>query len=229
VRNEPATRHKIIASLCLCAAAATLAACSSDGDSGGQAGAAGAGAGGPGGQGGQGGALEVGVPIGPCMAVVEQHPIEGAQHLANCSPVAYATNPPSSGNHYGTWAAFKTYAQPVPEGFFVHSLEHGAVVFTYNCADGCPDQVAAAQALIDAAPADPLCEGTSQKARLILTPDPRLDTAFAASAWGWTIKAACFDAEVFGAFLGAHYGQGTEALCNDGTDVFAEGLTAGCP
>jgi hypothetical protein len=163
-----------------------------------------------------------------CNPLVEEHPIEGAMHVAICSPVTYGTNPPSSGNHYPIWADFGTYDMPVPRGFYVHDLEHGAVVFTYNCPSGCDDQVAAAQALLDAHQ-DPLCTTPPPRARIVMTPDPLLDVTFAASAWGWTLRADCFDPVAFGAFLEGHFGQGPEALCIAGEDPFMDpAYTATC-
>ena len=101
----------------------------------------------------------------------------------------------------------------------MHSLEHGAVVLWYNCPEGCADEVAQAQAFIDALPADPLCAGTSARQRAVLVPSPALGSRWAASAWGWTLTASCFDAAVVGDFFTAHYGQGPEALCNAGVVV----------
>jgi hypothetical protein len=171
-------------------------------------------------------------PEGACRAIVQEHPIEGANHVPECSYVSYGTLPPSSGNHYPVWAAFKTYSLPVPEGYWVHDLEHGAIVLTYDCGEaGCAADVAAAQAFIDAYPVDPLCTPLNSGApnRLVMTPDPRLDVRFAASAWGWTLRADCFDPVVFKAFADAHYGQGPEELCNAGEDVVGStGAPASC-
>ena len=61
------------------------------------------------------------------------HPNEGQTHLTLCSTTCYQTNPPSSGNHYPVWPVYKTYDAPVPWGFLVHGLEHGAVIVSYNC------------------------------------------------------------------------------------------------
>ncbi len=167
--------------------------------------------------------------MGPCNAVVEEHPIEGFLHVDVCSPVTYETRPPSSGNHYPVWAAYKSYPAAIPEGFWVHNLEHGAVVFSYNCPGGCASDIAAAQALIDGAPQDPVCDPTAgdPSARFVMTPDPNLDVEFAASAWGWTLRADCFDPGAFGAFVQAHYGNGREVICSDGEDV-STGLPANC-
>jgi hypothetical protein len=152
---------------------------------------------------------------GACTTTVKQHPDEGAQHLTSCLPApTYCTNPPSSGNHYPSWADYMTYDTPVPWGHLVHSLEHGAIVIVYNCPGGCADEVAAAQAMIDALPVDPICTAPTKR-RVILAPDPTLDVRWAASAWTWTIRAPCFDAAAFSAFAGAHYGMGREDLCGE--------------
>jgi hypothetical protein len=150
-----------------------------------------------------------------CSAVIESHPQEGFDHIADChSTPTYGTNPPSSGNHFNTWADFHTYTQPIPWGHLVHSLEHGAIVIVYNCPDGCPDEVAHAQAFIDNLPVDPLCTEPDPR-RVILAPDPMLDVRWAASAWTWTLRATCFHDEAFAAFARDHYGMGREPLCNE--------------
>jgi hypothetical protein len=168
-------------------------------------------------------------PVGKCAAVEEAHPIEGYNHVPVCSPVTYGTEPPSSGNHYPYWAAYRTYTAPVPEGFLVHNLEHGAVALTYDCPNGCAADVAAAQAMLDGLSTDPDCVAQSSpvRRRVLMTPDPKLDVPFAASAWGWTLRAKCFDSAVFEAFLLRHYNQGRENICGDGVDV-SVGLAPGC-
>ncbi len=165
-------------------------------------------------------------PVGPCNAVEQQHPIEGQTHVDVCSHIDYQTRPPSSGDHYPIWAAYRSYPDAIPEGFWVHDLEHGAVVFSYNCTN-CADQIAAAQALIDAQPDDPLCTPVGLHNRFVMTPDPHLDVPFAASTWGWTLRADCFDAAAFGDFVKKHYGQGREPVCGQGQDV-STGLAPGC-
>jgi hypothetical protein len=160
------------------------------------------------------------VDAGDCHAIAEAHPIEGFLHLNLCDPTAYQTNPPSSGNHYPIWAAYQTYTTTFRPGFWVHNLEHGAVVITYNCPGGCASEVAAAQAFIDSLPAD--CVAPPR--RVILLPNPDLDRRWAASAWGYTLKAGCFDRPAFAQFVADHYGHGLEAVCGDGLDP-----TGACP
>jgi hypothetical protein len=164
-------------------------------------------------------------PPGTCAPVVESHPIEGANHMPVCSPLTFGSNPPSSGNHYAIWAAYQTYDRAIARGFWVHSLEHGAVVITYNCPGGCADEVTAAKAFIDSLPSD--CGSTPR--RIILTPDPELDVRFAASAWGYTLRANCFDREAFSAFHDAHYDHGPESICGGGVDPTDMCGTSACP
>jgi hypothetical protein len=149
-----------------------------------------------------------------CTALIEQHPEEGFQHISCTSATNYMTQPPSSGNHFGCWPEYRTYDVPVPWGNLVHALEHGAVEIVYNCGSaGCPDEVARAQAFIDALPPDPIC---ATGRRMILAPDPTLPVRWAATAWTWTLRADCFDETAFGQFNADHYGNGREATCSPG-------------
>jgi len=196
---------------------------------GGTCGAGGAGGGGGNsGAGGGGTCVSTVIPLPPtgCPDVsgaplgVAAHPNEGANHLVACSAACYQTVPPSSGNHYPVWPVYKTYEQPVPWGFLVHGLEHGAVVVVYNCPCGCPDEVAAARTWIAALPADAACGAPP---RVVLAPDPTLDVRWGASAWdgatgGWTLRAASFDQGAFQAFFTAHYDHGPESICGGYTD-----------
>lgn len=168
-------------------------------------------------------------PVGPCHAVVQERAIEGFTHVDECSAVTYLSKPPSSGNHYPVWADYESYASAIPEGFWVHNLEHGAVVFSYNCPGGCPADISAAQSFIDGLAQDPDCDPTlgDPPARMVMTPDPNLDVKFAASAWGWTLRADCFDPAAFGAFVTAHYGNGREVICAQGEDL-STGVQPGC-
>jgi hypothetical protein len=139
------------------------------------------------------------------------------EHVSVCSAVSYPDSPPAGGPHYPNWAAFRSYSFAVPRGFWVHDLEHGGVVYSYNCADGCADEVAQVQAMIDALPVDPACPSTAPR-RVVLTPDPLLDVRWGVSAWGFTLRADCVDTERFRQFYLNHFALGPENLCNPGID-----------
>jgi uncharacterized protein DUF3105 len=148
---------------------------------------------------------------GSCDVEVAMPPDEGANHVPDCSPVNYRSKPPSSGSHYGSWPVFRVYDKPVPWGYLMHGLEHGAVVIVYHCADGCPDQVAAMKALLAATPNKPGCT----RPPVIVAPDPTLDVPFAATAWGYTLRARCFDRDRFAGFIEQRASQGPEHLSGD--------------
>ncbi|MEZ4400665.1 MAG: DUF3105 domain-containing protein [Kofleriaceae bacterium] len=165
-----------------------------------------------------------------CTTTEVAPPLAAGVHVAQCTPIAWATNPPTSGPHYPLWARFKTYATRVPRGFWVHGLEHGAVVLAYNCPAGCAAEVAALTAYLAARPADPLCTAAVRN-RFIVTPDPALPTRFAAVAWGHALTGDCLDLDAVGRFIDAHYAQAPENVCADGFDPTdpGNGVPADCP
>jgi hypothetical protein len=71
-------------------------------------------------------------------------------------------------------------------------------------------------------PDDSLCAqaGEGIRVRTVITPDPLLDVPVAAAAWGWTYRAQCADLGSLVSFALAHYGQGREQLCTNGTSQF---------
>ena len=162
-------------------------------------------------------------PFEECRVTTAREPATSAAHEPACSEIDYPFHPPSSGRHFSQWAAFGTYGAPVPWGFLVHSMEHGAVVLAYRCEpDDCAEIEAALQAIADAR-FDPLCRGADTPSRFVIVPDPTLEVAIAALAWERSYLATCLDLESLEAFVDAHYGQGPEDLCAPGVDRSATG------
>jgi Protein of unknown function (DUF3105) len=155
----------------------------------------------------------------PCTVLIDAPPYLPALHVPVGTHVDYDSNPPSSGPHYPIWAAYQEWPAPVQREYYVHDLEHGAVVLLYKCPDGgpCPEIVDALRKARDAIPDDPLCGGTGVRVRVVITPDPLLDVPIAAAAWGWIYKAQCVDLPSLTQFARDHYGQGTEPICTNGT------------
>jgi hypothetical protein len=122
-----------------------------------------------------------------------------------CAEVTYETVPPAWGEHYGVWADFEEYDAPVPWGFLVHSMEHGALVLAYACGDSCPEVLAAFRA-IKAETRDGRCE--------------------AAAGWGHVYRATCLDEASLRAFAADAYAAGPENFCSAGSDRSASGW---CP
>lgn len=58
----------------------------------------------------------------------------GRDHIQIGESVNYNSNPPTSGPHYVEWAKSQIYTSPPDDRNLVHSLEHGYVIISYNCA-----------------------------------------------------------------------------------------------
>ena len=68
----------------------------------------------------------------PLLGIGTAVPDEGAAHAPLKTVITYTTYPPSSGTHYPDTAPNGFSDVPIPEGYFVHSMEHGAVVLYYR-------------------------------------------------------------------------------------------------
>lgn len=58
----------------------------------------------------------------------------GRTHVQVGSQVEYNSNPPTSGPHYEEWVKVGIYDRPQDDRYLIHSLEHGYIVISYNCA-----------------------------------------------------------------------------------------------
>jgi len=155
---------------------------------------------------------------GTCTASITQHASTGASHVPQGTPLTYNSNPPSGGDHYGSWYRWTRTYEPITRGNYLHNEEHGGVVLLNPCASGCDAVTAELQRIGRALPHDPLCLD-EVNARWLVGRDPELpdDIAVAAAAWGWTFTATCVDSAKIQQFIDDHYGDAPEALCFDGT------------
>jgi hypothetical protein len=142
-----------------------------------------------------------------CGAGIDSPPYEGATHVPVGSTINYIANPPASGNHYPTPAAWGVYTTALARGSWVHNLEHGGIVLSYNCPGGCDADVQQLIAIRDATPPDRFNEQ-----RLIVTPDPLMPHRFAAVAWLYRWQGEALDAAAINCFIGARYDRAPESL-----------------
>lgn len=56
------------------------------------------------------------------------YPESAAEHVDDPGDVGDSHHPPTNGAHYGDWAPFGLYDEPIEDGHVVHNLEHGGVV-----------------------------------------------------------------------------------------------------
>ncbi len=155
------------------------------------------------------------------VTITEGLSIEGSTHEPVCTQVEYATNPPSSGNHWPIWAAFRAFGAAVPREMYVHDLEHGGVVMAYRCDGACPEVTDAFEDAATAFGPDERCltaENGADRSRIVVTPDPLLDRPIGLAAWGATYTATCIDPPSLLAFLRDHYATGPEDTCAEGKD-----------
>jgi len=66
-------------------------------------------------------------------------PEEGRGHIAADTALTFKHYPPSSGTHYPSAQRAGVYRQEVPEGYWVHSLEHGYIVVLVRCTTNCDE------------------------------------------------------------------------------------------
>ncbi|WP_437930788.1 DUF3105 domain-containing protein [Sorangium sp. So ce291] len=158
--------------------------------------------------------------------------VTAAQHVPACTPVQYATNPPSGGDHWALWAEYKGYEAEVPRELYVHNLEHGAIVLAYRCPSaGCAEIKATLEEVRAEAASDPRCLMLpgGPEARVVITPDGALDTPVAAAAWGATYTATCLDKASLARFAADHYAQGPEDTCSNAGAVDVDRPDGGAP
>lgn len=150
---------------------------------------------------------------GPVQTGVTQVPNEGWLHVPEGTAITYTNNPPASGPHYPVWLRYEEYATPMARGYWVHNLEHGAIVMLYR-----PDTPASAVAALTDAfhslPIDPECGHL----RALLTPDPLLPRpAIFVVAADWVLSADAVDTAALRDFVLAHRNHAPEDVCQGGT------------
>lgn len=159
-------------------------------------------------------------PATECTVVTAETTPTDRFHVIECSSLTFDHTPPTYGNHYPVWADFKTYDAPVPWGYLVHSMEHGAVVLVYACASDCDEIADTLDRVRSESTRDPLCN-ESTHTRVIVVPDSTLDVPIAAVAWGHIYRATCLDEESLRAFIDGSYAMGPENFCANGVDLSA--------
>jgi hypothetical protein len=105
---------------------------------------------------------------------------QGNLHIASIEEAhaPYNSAPGSSGPHVGLLANWGVHEEPLPEELFIHNLEDGGVVLTYDCPDGCDDLKSELTALVE-----------DVGGNVVLTPYTGIaheGTSYRAAAVAWT-------------------------------------------
>jgi hypothetical protein len=149
---------------------------------------------------------------GEASCTVEAVPNEGWAHVAEGSAIDYRHDPPASGPHYPAWGRYREHPSALARGYWVHNVEHGAVVLLYR-PDAPSEVVDLLRAAYQALPPDPRCGHT----RALLTPDPLLAPPFAVVAADFVLTCTGVNAAAIGGFATAQRGRAPEDVCTDGS------------
>jgi len=141
----------------------------------------------------------------PVMANSEAHVNEGED------PGPFNSNPPTSGPHYADEyeAGFYDESSPeaqvlYPEGYLGHNLEHGYVIYWYNCDLLDSNDCAALKDQIKESMAD------NGRTKLIAFPRTSTDVPVAMTTWGQLLKMDEFDAGQAKKFVSANRNRAPE-------------------
>ena len=141
----------------------------------------------------------------PVMANSEAHVNEGED------PGPFNSNPPTSGPHYaeeydaGFFDETSPEAQvPYPEGYLGHNLEHGYVIYWYNCDLLDSNECAALKDQIKESMAD------NGGTKLIAFPRTSIEVPVAMTTWGQLLKMDEFDPSQAKKFVSANRNRAPE-------------------
>lgn len=133
-------------------------------------------------------------------------------HVEVGASLTYPSDPPAGGLHYAEPLEAGFYDEntiPVrpgePAGYLVHNLEHGYVIFWYNCANldetACGKLKSDIKAVMDA----------KNNFKLIAFPWESIDTPLVMTSWGRLQRFQQFDAQQARAFIENNLNRAPEA------------------
>jgi len=126
------------------------------------------------------------------------------KHVPDTTPVQYAQTPPNHGDHFDTPMPWGAYDTAVPDGRFVHDLEHGGIDVLYS-PSASADLVSQLNALVTSLPKDKFGE-----VKVVVTPYPKATHTINLVAWDWEQDLDAYDFNAIKAFYEAHVDKGPE-------------------
>ncbi|HEY3310533.1 MAG TPA: DUF3105 domain-containing protein [Anaerolineales bacterium] len=146
-------------------------------------------------------------PVGEAVSV----PPDYINHVAVGTPLSYPSDPPAGGPHYGNTFERGFYDETSlpnqpgdPQGYLVHNLEHGYVIFWYNCAkldeNACKDLKTGIKTLMD----------SKNNNKLIAFPWKSIDSPLVMTSWGRLQRFDKFDERLARAFIDANLNKSPE-------------------
>ena len=130
---------------------------------------------------------------------VEEFEIEGREHVTPGTEVEYKTNPPTSGNHYGTATDWGIYDEEISDEATVHSLEHGGIWVTYK--DISQEEKVILEGI-----------GKENSQSVIVSPRAGNDAKIAVVSWGKMMKLDTADKLLIQKYIDTYKNQSPEKL-----------------
>lgn len=140
--------------------------------------------------------------------VGEEIPIMSSTHIAvDSDPGTYNSDPPTSGPHYPEEAQagfYETNNYQYPAAYLVHNLEHGYVIFWYNCNNldeaACTELKSQINIVMDEV----------NNVKVIAYPWDSIDVPVAMTSWGRLQKVETFNASQARAFYQTNLNRSPE-------------------
>ena len=138
----------------------------------------------------------------------EEIPVMNSTHITvDSDPGEYNSDPPTSGHHYPEEAQARFYdtnSYKYPAGYLVHNLEHGYIIFWYNCAklseSACSELKSQIKAVMDEV----------NYVKVIAYPWDSINVPVVMTSWGRLRKMETFDASQARAFYKANLNHSPE-------------------
>jgi hypothetical protein len=135
-----------------------------------------------------------------------------ATHISEGIDIPYNHNPPCIGSHYPIWLDWGLYETPVNPSYYVHNLEHGGIVFLYDCPEGCPGVVEGLESF-----ARSIAPDDGGDFRWIVMPfEGTLPTRVAAVSWGQMYLNSCVNPNELSQFVADNYRKAPEDVARTG-------------
>jgi len=138
----------------------------------------------------------------------EEFSIMTSTHIeVGSDPGTYNSDPPTSGPHYAEEAQagfYETNIYEYPAGYLVHNLEHGYIIFWYNCGlldeAACGDLKSEIESIMD----------EFNNVKVIAYPWDSIDVPVVMTSWGRLLKMETFDAAQARAFYKSNLNKSPE-------------------
>ena len=147
----------------------------------------------------------------PAAGEIVTIPADYQTHVEIGTPLTYPSDPPAGGRHYaqeyvrGFYDEFTLPDRPGDmAGYLVHNLEHGYVIFWYNCdkldVTGCTNLKSQIKTIMD----------SKNNFKLIALPWKSIDVPMVMTSWGRLQRFEQFDAGLARAFIESNLNRAPE-------------------